>query len=93
MLRKEEYVGVTEQRTVLKDATTKDVPIMLFEEEYVLGMAPLNTEQSDNNMHNPMRRNAKAVVRNQKNSLHQVNGRRGLNSLAYLVSQKHLRIG
>ena len=30
-------------------------------------------------------------MRNQKNSLHQVNGRRGLDSLAYLVSQKHLR--
>ena len=40
MLSEVEYVGVTEQRTVLKGATTKDVPIMLFEEEYVVGMAP-----------------------------------------------------
>ena len=50
LLSEVEYVGVTEQRTVLKDATTKDVPIMLFEEEYVVGMAPLNTEQR-HNMH------------------------------------------
>ena len=40
LLSEVEYVGVTEQRTVPKGATTKDVPIMLFEEEYVVGMAP-----------------------------------------------------
>ena len=37
MPRKEEYVGVMEQRTVLRNAATKDVPSMLSKEEYAEG--------------------------------------------------------
>ena len=42
MSRKEEYVGVMEQRTVLRNilAAMKDVPTMLSREEYVEGTVP-----------------------------------------------------
>ena len=40
MPRKEEYVGVTEQRTKLRNAATTDVPTLLREEEYVSCMVP-----------------------------------------------------
>ena len=40
MSRKEDYVGVMEQRTKLRNAATKDVPTLLREEEYASCMVP-----------------------------------------------------